>query len=315
MDSHQSAVVTVDDLSYTYGSHQAVRGINFNIRRGELFALLGTNGAGKTTTLEVLHGHRRPTSGSVSVLGADPHRARRRLAEHVGVVFQEVSTPDDLTPAETLRLWFRLNGTSEVPAQSVSELLGRVDLQHRADVRIRQLSGGERRRLDLAMALATDPDLLFLDEPTAGLDPESRFRTWSVIRDQLRGGATVVLTTHYLEEAEALADRLAIMHRGRIAVAGTLSEVVSGRPSRVSVVLPAETALDSLPPFAGETTLQPDVGGRRLMLSTESLQPDLSALLSWADERGVVLHELRATEPALAEVFREVSQDVGREGE
>ncbi|OJF09887.1 hypothetical protein BG844_35095 [Couchioplanes caeruleus subsp. caeruleus] len=201
-----------------------VRGVDLDVGPGELFALLGTNGAGKTTTMEMMLGHRRPAEGTIRVLGHDPLRDRRRLAAHVGVVLQESGCSPELTVAETVRLWLRLRGQHAV-ARTVQALIEELDLNSRADVPVRQLSGGERRRLDLAVALCGDPPLLLLDEPTSGLDPQSRARTWRVLRDRVNRGVTILLTTHYLEEAEVAASHVAIMNAGTVAVAGTVPQV------------------------------------------------------------------------------------------
>lgn len=231
--------ILVEDLRYRYGEFEAVRGIDLSAQPGELLAVLGTNGAGKTTTLEILQGIRRG-QGTVRVLGFDPYGHRRRLAGRIGVMFQESALPDELTPLELLDTWRHLTGDPAHRTGPVS--LEMVGLDHRARVRIGQLSGGERRRLELAVALSTDPELLFLDEPTAGLDPESRAASWRLIQDLLRRGTTVVLTTHYLEEAQALADRIAILHQGRVEVSGTLDEVVATRRSRIRCDLPPAPA-------------------------------------------------------------------------
>ena len=221
-----NGVITVRDLRRRYGGtggrgFEAVRGVTFSVRRGELFALLGTNGAGKTSAMEVLEGLAPPARGAVRVLGCDPCRERALVRRRMGIMLQEGGFPPDLTVAETGRMWA---GTLSAP-RPVAEALGLVSLGHRAGVAVRSLSGGERRRLDLAMAILGRPEVLFLDEPTTGLDPESRRRTWLLIRELLGAGTTVVLTTHYLEEAEELADRLAIMHQGRIVRTGTPAEV------------------------------------------------------------------------------------------
>jgi ABC-2 type transport system ATP-binding protein len=221
-------------LRYAYGAFEAVAGVDLSVPSGCLFALLGTNGAGKTTLLEVLRGHRRPSAGRARVWGRDPARDRSRLAARVGVLPQDSGFAPALTVSETLRLWARLAGRAPTAA-GVTAGLAEVRLEHRAGVAVRQLSGGERRRLDLAVAVAGDPPLLLLDEPTTGLDPESRDDAWAAIRRRVRGGASVLVTTHYLEEAEAYADRLAVMHRGRIAVAGTPAEVTAGRPPGTSL--------------------------------------------------------------------------------
>ena len=216
-----TGIITVRDLRRRYGGSggrgfEAVRGVTFSVCRGELFALLGTNGAGKTSTMEVLEGLAPPTRGTVRVLGCDPCRDRARVRRRMGIVLQEGGFPSDLTVAEAGRMWA---GTLSAP-RPVPEALELAGLGHRAGVAVRSLSGGERRRLDLAMAILGRPEVLFLDEPTTGLDPESRRRTWQLIRGLLGSGTTIMLTTHYLEEAEALADRVAIMHQGRIVRAG-----------------------------------------------------------------------------------------------
>src|ERR1035437_2073741 len=195
-----NGVITVRDLRRRYGGtggrgFDAVRGVTFSVRRGELFALLGTNGAGKTSVMEVLEGLAPPAQGAVRVLGCDPCRERALVRRRMGIMLQEGGFPPDLTVAETGRMWA---GTLSAP-RPVAEALGLVSLGHRAGVAVRSLSGGERRRLDLAMAILGRPEVLFLDEPTTGLDPESRHRTWLLIRELLAAGTTVVLTTHYLE--------------------------------------------------------------------------------------------------------------------
>ncbi|WP_051399646.1 ABC transporter ATP-binding protein [Haloechinothrix halophila] len=226
MTTAHSPALIARGLRYDYGAFEALRGIDIDVHAGELFVLLGTNGAGKTTTLDVLEGRRQPGGGSLRTLGMDPWRQRRMVTARVGIVLQESALPQELTPLEFLQLWNRLTdaAATHVPADNN---LARVGLAHRRDVRIGRLSGGERRKLELATALATDPELLILDEPTSGLDPETRADTWELLRDLLRRGTSILLTTHYLEEAATLADRLAIVHRGRVAVSGTLDEVLT----------------------------------------------------------------------------------------
>ena len=204
------------DVHLSYGSYRAVRGADLDVGPGELLALLGTNGAGKSTLLDALLGLRRPDAGTVRVLGLDPYRSRRRLAADVGAVPQDGGCAPDLTVAETVRLWLRLHRR---PAAHAEALLTEVRLEHRAGLRVRRLSGGERRRLDLAVALSGDPRLLLLDEPTSGLDPQARSHTWAVLRQRLRHGVSIVLTTHHLQEAETLADRVAVLHGGGVTVA------------------------------------------------------------------------------------------------
>jgi ABC-2 type transport system ATP-binding protein len=301
-----TGVITVSDLRRGYGrggqGFDAVRGVTFSVRRGELFALLGTNGAGKTSLLEVLEGLARPAGGTVRVLGHDPYRARYLVRRRTGVVLQEGGLATDLTAAETGRMWA---GTLSSP-RPVAEALDLVGLGHRADVAVRSLSGGERRRLDLAMAILGRPEVLFLDEPTTGLDPESRRSTWQLIRGLLAARTTVVLTTHYLEEAEALADRLAIMHEGRIVRMGTPAQVAATQPTRISFELP-EGWREPVPDLAGTRA---SVTGRSVLLEAADLQATLSALLDWANSRGLRLGALDVRSTSLAEAFRAAAAGV-----
>jgi ABC-2 type transport system ATP-binding protein len=282
-------------LRCRYGDFEAVRGVDLEINRGELFALLGTNGAGKTTILDTLQGHLRPTAGEVRVFGLDVRRDRRLVAARTGVVMQESGFAPGLTVTETLTLWQRLAGASPRP------LLEEVDLAHRARNRVGQLSGGERRRLDLAVALAGEPELLFLDEPTTGLDPQSRERAWAVIRRRVADGVAVILTTHYLEEAEEMADRLAILHAGKIVTAGTLDEVAAGQPARIRCTLPARLYGAVIPGISGD---QIWTGTGDLEIRTGDLVGDMQRLSTWAERLDVRTERLRAAPPSLAEVFR-----------
>ncbi len=293
------SAISVRDLHVHYGAFEAVRGIDLDVHRGEIFALLGTNGAGKTTTLEVLEGFCTHSSGSVSVLGLDPATQRNELSARMGVQLQEGGFVEELTVAETLVLWQRLADRPDRPER----LLERFDLWERRDVPVGKLSGGEKRRLDLAMAVWGTPELVILDEPTTGLDPESRRRTWDAIQELQEAGRTVVLTTHYLEEAEALADRVAIMHEGRVAVAGTLAEIVATQPARFSATLPADVA--DLPHLAGSARRE----AGRVQVQTADLQGDLTTFLTWAAARGVRLSDLRAAPASLADIYHAVRTD------
>jgi ABC-2 type transport system ATP-binding protein len=276
--------------------------VSFSVERGELFALLGTNGAGKTSTLEVVEGLDRPNAGSVRVLGYDPFTQRAAVRPRMGVMLQEGGFPPDLTVAETARMWA---GTLADP-RPVAEALALVDLGHRATVRVKQLSGGERRRLDLALAILGRPEVLFLDEPTTGLDPESRRNTRRLIRSLLLEGTTVLLTTHYLEEAQELADRLAIMHRGEMVAAGSVADVVAAYPARVSFVLPDGVDPGQLPALPGSRRLEAGARGP-VTVHTDALQQTLTALLEWASQRGINLHELDARSASLEEAFLSIA--------
>lgn len=293
--------IRVRGLRVRYGDFEAVRGVDLEVRTGELFALLGTNGAGKTTTLEVLEGFGSRSAGEVSVLGLDPATHHDELHARMGIQLQEGGFIDELTVRETLNLWQRL---VDRPDRS-ERLLDRFDLRGRADVAVGKLSGGEKRRLDLALAMWGSPELVILDEPTTGLDPESRRRTWDAIQELQEAGRTVVLTTHYLEEAEALADRVAIMHEGRIVVAGTVAEIVATQPARYSAVLP----IGVRPPAIPGLDCTPVDGGTRVELRTDNLQRDLTAFLNWAAERAVELAELRAAPASLADIYHAIRNE------
>ncbi|MEU2239962.1 ABC transporter ATP-binding protein [Streptomyces sp. NPDC018338] len=293
------------------GGFEAVRGISFTVPRGEIFALLGTNGAGKTSTVELLEGLAAPSAGTARVLGHDPYRERAAVRPRIGVMLQEGGFPSDLTVAETVRMWAGCTSN----ARPAREALDAVGLASREKVRIKQLSGGERRRLDLALALLGRPEVLFLDEPTTGLDAEGRHDTWELVRALRDEGTTVLLTTHYLEEAESLADRLAIMHQGRIVLSGTPSEVTAARPARIRFTLPEGVAPARLP-----LGLKAAAEGPRVEIRTHALQDALGELLDWAREAGARLHGLDARSATLEEAFLEIASrtdalDVDRDGD
>lgn len=299
-------VIKVTDLRRVYGGgFEAVRGISFCVGRGEVFALLGTNGAGKTSTVELLEGLARPAGGRVRVLGHDPYADRALVRPRTGVMLQEGGFPSELTVAETARMWAGcVSG-----ARPEGEVLGLVGLAGKAGVRVKQLSGGERRRLDLALALLGDPEVLFLDEPTTGLDAEGRRDTWELVRTLRDTGTTVLLTTHYLEEAEDLADRLAILHEGRIAAAGTPAEVTAAQPSRISFELPDGYFLGDLPPLNELGVSGHEVDGRVVRLRTHTLQPSATRLLVWAAEAGVELRRLDVRSASLEEAFLMIARE------
>ncbi|SHM49274.1 ABC transporter ATP-binding protein [Cryptosporangium aurantiacum] len=287
--------VEVRELTRTYRSGaEAVRGISFTVRPGGVFGLLGTNGAGKTSTMDVVAGLASPTTGTVRVLGHDPIRERRAVRHRTGVVLQSGGLPGELTVAEAVRMW---SGTMRRP-RPATEAIESVDLGARLNVPIKSLSGGERRRLDLAVALLGRPDLLLLDEPTTGLDAESRRQVWTLIRALVDDGTAVLLTTHHLEEAEELSDSLAILHRGRIVAEGTLDEVVATHRAEIrwgaAAGRPPAGVLD------GEAV---EVSSRHVVVRTGTLQRTLVRVLCWAEDTGVVLPELRATPASLETAF------------
>ncbi|MFI7357501.1 ABC transporter ATP-binding protein [Streptomyces avidinii] len=294
-------VIEAEGLRRGYaGGFEAVRGVSFSVARGEIFALLGTNGAGKTSTVELLEGLAAPTGGHVRVFGLDPYKRRAEVRPRTGVMLQEGGFPSDLSVTETVRMW----GGVTSGARPVAEVLELVGLAARSSVRVKQLSGGERRRLDLALALLGRPEVLFLDEPTTGMDPEGRRDTWALVRDLRAQGTTVLLTTHYLEEAEQLADRLAILHEGELVLSGSPAEVTSTRPARIRFTLPAGVPAARLP-----LALRAAAYGQRVEIRTGSLQADLTELLGWARECGAELIGLDARSASLEEAFLEIAEN------
>ncbi|MFC9130206.1 ABC transporter ATP-binding protein [Streptomyces sp. NPDC057099] len=299
-------VIEVTDLRRVYGGgFEAVRGISFSVRRGEIFALLGTNGAGKTSTVELLEGLAAPADGRVRVLGHDPYTDRALVRPRTGVMLQEGGFPSELTVAETARMWAGCVSGARPPA----EALALVGLESKAGVRVKQLSGGQRRRLDLALALLGHPEVLFLDEPTTGLDVEGRRETWELVSALRDGGTTVLLTTHYLEEAENLADRLAIMHEGRIATTGTPAEVTAAEPSRISFELPDGYFVGDLPPLGELGVTGHETDGRIVRLRTHELQRAATALLLWAERARVELRRLDVRSASLEEAFLGIAKE------
>ena len=274
------------------GHFEAVRGVDLRVGRGELFALLGTNGAGKTSTVELVEGLARPSRGTIRVLGHDPHAQRRLVRGRTGVVLQSSGFPPSLTVAEMARFW---HGTLSRPA-SAEAAVDAVGLTDRADVETAKLSGGERRRLDIALAIMGEPEVLVLDEPTTGLDPESRRAIWTLVQGLVDRGTAVLLTTHYLEEAEQLADRVAIMHAGLIAREGTLAEIVADAPARITFVRPPGLALSDLDAGPARITASEDV-----LIETRTLQATLRAVLDWAGD--TPLRRLDARSASLEQVF------------
>ncbi|CAA9368398.1 MAG: Efflux ABC transporter, ATP-binding protein [uncultured Nocardioides sp.] len=291
--------IEVRGLRRTYGTgaeaFEAVRGIDLVVDAGTVVALLGTNGAGKTSALEVVEGLAPASGGEVRVLGLDPVADRALVRRRTGVLLQVSGFPADLTVAETLRMWA---ATMTAP-RPVEEGMAQLDLVDRADVRVRSLSGGELRRLDLACALLGDPEVVLLDEPTTGLDPESRRRVWDLVRNLRDRGRSVLLTTHHLEEAEALADRVAIMHAGRIVREGTPAELSAGHPSTVRFA--GVGALAGLAHLPGATRVATDRG--TTTVETSDLQTTLTALLVHAADHGVRLDRLEARSASLESVF------------
>ena len=289
--------IVVDGLVKEYGSFRAVDGISFEIAEGEVFALLGPNGAGKTTTVEILEGHRRRTSGRVSVLGHDPESGGRALRERIGIVLQEAGFDEDFSPLELVTLYGRMYPRRLDPR----EVLGLVGLEDKRDARVRTLSGGQRRRLDLALGLVGDPELLFLDEPTTGFDPEARRKAWDLVEGLRALRKTVLLTTHYLDEAEHLADRVAVVVHGRLVALGTPDELAAAGVATavLSFRLPPGVGADELPSLDGALTQE----GLEWRVPTAHPTRSLSVLTTWAVERGIEVPSLSVNRPSLEDTY------------
>ena len=298
--------VRVAELRMSYGATEALRGIDFDVRRGEIVACVGPNGAGKTTMLEILEGFRRRTAGDVEVLGVDPEHADARWRDRIGVVLQESAPEPELTVTECVALYAGYYGRP----RPVPDTLALVGLEQRAGVRCARLSGGERRRLDVALALIGDPELVFLDEPTTGFDPVARRAAWDMI-DALRDlGKTVLITTHYMEEAERLADRVAVIASGRIVATGT-PESLGGRDEEAATirfVLPGGVTAAELP---GEVAVAVRAAyGPRVEARSSDPLAVLGALAQWAADRRIDVRDLAVTRPTLEDTYLRLTEQV-----
>ncbi|MFF5109752.1 ABC transporter ATP-binding protein [Streptosporangium sp. NPDC000509] len=291
-------VIDVERLNLAYGDFHAVKDLSFQVRQGELYALLGTNGAGKTSTLETVEGHRRATSGTVRVFGQSPND-RNAVRPRMGIMLQESGFSPDLTVRESVRLIGKLTRRTD----TVDRVLGVVNLTRKADTKVAQLSGGEKRRLDFATAVYGTPELIFLDEPTTGLDIQSRDDLWKTVGRLREDGATIVLTTHYLEEAQQYADRIGLMHRGTLQREGTVSELTRTLPSTIRFSLPGTLPEAPLPLQAAR-----DAEGT-FLIETFGLQKDLHTLLRWAQDHSVELRDLQAGSTRLDDVFRALGSE------
>jgi ABC-2 type transport system ATP-binding protein len=300
--------IAVRDLRCSYGSNEALRGIDLDVRRGEIFALLGPNGAGKTTTVEILEGFRARGGGEVRVLGADPADAPAGWRGRVGVVLQESTPEPELTVRECLELYAGYYGRP----RDVAETLELVGLARLAERRCELLSGGERRRLDVALALVGDPELIFLDEPTTGFDPAARRAAWDLVLGLRELGKTILLTTHYMEEAERLADRIAVLVQGRIVATGTPRSLGARErmDARVSFTLPEGTDWRELP--AAVDAEPPDASGV-VCARTREPAATLLALTGWAVGRELTLPDLEVRRPSLEDVYLELTANDNQE--
>jgi ABC-2 type transport system ATP-binding protein len=304
-DHTAGPVVVIEDLCKDYGTNRAVDGLSLSIEPGEVFALLGPNGAGKTTTVEILEGHRRRTSGSVRVLGMDPETGGRAYRERIGIVLQEAGFDEEFTVRELVSMY----ATFYPRRRDVDEVIERVGLTDKAKARTKTLSGGQRRRLDLALGLIGDPELLFLDEPTTGFDPSARRRAWDLIASLRDLGTTIVLTTHYMEEAEHLADRVAVIQSGRLVALDTPAELVRGEGAAavIGFVLPDGIGLENLPALG---VTPPRRKGAQVDIASGDPTRDLNTLTEWAVARGLELEGLTMARPTLEDVYLDLTEGV-----
>jgi len=274
-------VIHVRGLQKRYEHVEAVRGVDLSVEPGEIVAFLGPNGAGKTTILEILEGHRHRDAGDVTVLGFDPERSPRALRERIGIVPQETAVEPVLTVRETVELY----AAAYPRPRPLDEVIGLVDLDEQRDARVSSLSGGQQRRLDLAIGIAGDPELLFLDEPTTGFDPSARRRSWELIRRLGSLGKTVMLTTHYMEEAQQLAERVVVIAAGQI--------VADSTPDALSA--------------DGTSVISFRVSGERVTYRTAEPQEALLSMLTWAQRNNARLEGLTVTQPSLEDVYLELT--------
>jgi ABC-2 type transport system ATP-binding protein len=297
------AAISVRHLAKSYGEHAAVRDVSFEVEKGEVFALLGPNGAGKTTTVEILEGFRERTGGEVETLGVDPARrdTQRWLRTRIGVVLQELA----VEPYYTVRQVLSRNAGYYASPRPVDEVIEMIGLKEKADDRVKRLSGGQQRRLDVGLGVVGNPELLFLDEPTTGLDPSGRRDSWDLIRRLAAAGTTVLLTTHYMDEVEALADRVAVLSRGEIVAGGTPTSI-GGRDSgavTIRFMLPEGVVVSDIP--AGVTSVDDGL----VQIVTEDELRVLHALTGWALEGGYVLKGLAVVRVTLEDIYLQLTRD------
>jgi ABC-type multidrug transport system ATPase subunit len=296
------AAIQLVDLRKAYGPLEAVRGVTFDVAPGEIFALLGPNGAGKTTIVEILEGYRSADSGEARVLGIDPATGGTAYRERIGVVLQDSGVYPYMSVREAVTLfagWYR-------KPRPVADVLRQVDLTDAADRRVRLLSGGQRRRLDVALALVGDPEVLFLDEPTTGFDPGARRAAWETIGALAAGGTTIFLTTHYMEEAQALAQRVAVLRQGEIVALGPPSTL--GRPGRTQIrfVAPAGSDAATFAAMVGGTLLG---AGEHVVVEVDEPTRALHRLTGWAVEHGTELERLEVVRPSLEDVYLALTEE------
>jgi ABC-2 type transport system ATP-binding protein len=296
------AAISVRGLRKSYGPNEAVRGIEFEVERGKVFGLLGPNGAGKTTTIEILEGYRDRTAGEVSVLGADPGNPTREWRERIGLVLQECELDPLLTVRETMTEF-----ASFYPKpRDVDPTIDMVGLAEKRGARVGSLSGGQRRRLDVGVGIIGDPELLFLDEPTTGFDPSARRDAWNMIEGLRALGTTILLTTHYMDEAQHLADEVMILREGEVVAHGSPENLGAtlGRETVIRFRLPDGIGVEQLAPIVGS---QPQLVGNLATVESRDPQRDLYVLLDWARQQGLELEDLEVRRPSLEDVFLDLT--------
>jgi ABC-2 type transport system ATP-binding protein len=299
-----SPAISVQGLKKSYGEVEAVKGIDFEIQSGEVFGLLGPNGAGKTTTVEILEGLRPRTGGQVAVLGFDPDKQRQQLKDRIGVCLQATNLPEKIRVHEAMQVFASFYSRNV----SLDQLLKRLQLEDKRNAFYGTLSGGQKQRLALALALVNDPQLIFLDEPTTGLDPQVRVEIHSLLEELKREQRTILLTTHYIEEAERLCDRVAIVDEGRIIALDTPSRLQQQSRSASSIVVTCATPFPtSRPAWAEATESTPDATGHTLTVHSRRPAATLVDLVKWIDQQGLELTDVRLKQPSLEDVFIELT--------
>ena len=307
MGAVSEVAISVSGLRKSYGENEAVRGLDFEVAAGEVFGFLGPNGAGKTTTIEILEGYRERSAGEVAVFGVDPAAPTRAWRNRVGLVLQEC----ELDPLWTVRAAVALFARFYRAPRAVAETIELVGLADKRDARIGTLSGGQKRRADVAIGIVGDPDLIFLDEPPTGFDPTARRDAWNMIEGLKALGKTVFLTTHYMDEAQHLADRVAILRDGRIVAQGRTEELGESLGRRTVIGFALDGGLE-VEEIRARASAPVQVAGNRVEIETERPQRDLYALLGLAEERGIALDELEVRRPNLEDIFLELTREEPR---
>jgi ABC-2 type transport system ATP-binding protein len=302
--STTSLAISVQGLKKSYGEVHAVKGIDFEIQTGEVFGLLGPNGAGKTTTVEILEGLRARTSGEVAVLGFDPDKQRQKLKDRIGVCLQATNLPEKIRVHEAMEVFAAFYSRHA----DLNQLMKRLQIEEKKNAFYGTLSGGQKQRLALALALVNDPALIFLDEPTTGLDPQVRAEIHLLLEELKREHRTILLTTHYIEEAERLCDRVAIVDEGRIIALDTPAQLQQQSRSASSIVVTCSTAFPAeRPTWTEATDSAPDVSGHTLTVHSRRPAKTLVDLVKWIDQQGLELTDVRLKQPSLEDVFIELT--------